>query len=103
MGISTTNKSILEIQGQSSERDKICNLNDKSIENVYNYKCLRYYISRNNSKSFNVKLSNFKYMGGGMPKTEFISIFYKIIIILIYFITIRMLFFKEKEEHRGAI
>jgi hypothetical protein len=70
METSTANKSILQIQGQSSERDQICNLNDKPIENVYNFKCPRYYISRNHSNSFNMKLSTFKYMGDGMAKQK---------------------------------
>jgi hypothetical protein len=40
-------------------------------------------------------------MGGGMTK-KIISMFYKVMTILIYFIRIRMMFFKEKEEHREA-
>lgn len=37
METSTTSINFLEIQGQSSVRDKIRDLNDKPIEHIYNF------------------------------------------------------------------
>lgn len=77
MEISTTNINILEIQGQSSVRVKIRNLNDKPIDHVYDFTHLRYYISRNHCNSFYIKLSNFKYMGAAMAKERLSQYFIK--------------------------